>query len=64
MKLVIDIHSKDYQFLKETSFVEDPISVINQSSEDRSKTLTIFRLIDAVRDGMIFDETDIWSVEV
>ena len=51
MKIVIDINEKDYDFINNTSFVEDEGLIIRQTREDRKKTMILFDILDAVRNG-------------
>ena len=53
MKLVIDISEEDYRLFKNGSFVEDTGIIFEQSVEDRNKTMALFRMIDAVKNGKI-----------
>jgi len=49
MKLVIDISKDDYDFIKNTSFVENTEVMFKQSAEDRTKTMILFRIVDAIK---------------
>lgn len=51
MKIVIDIDEKTYDFINNTSFVEDEGLIIRQTREDRKKTMILFDILDAVRNG-------------
>ena len=52
MKLVIDIDKADYEKIKKTSFVENTETMFHQSSEDRKCTMMLFRVLDAIEDGI------------
>lgn len=51
MKTVIDIPEETYDFVQNTSFVEDENTLFKQSNADRQKTLFLFDIIDAIRNG-------------
>ena len=51
MQIVIDITEKDYEKIRETSFVENTEIMFKQSSEDRKGTMMLFRVIDAIKNG-------------
>lgn len=51
MQIVIDITEKDYEKIRETSFVENTETMFKQSSEDRKGTMMLFRIIDAIKHG-------------
>lgn len=51
MKLTIEISENVYQFVMNTSFVEDERSIFTQSKEDRKKTMILFDILDAIRNG-------------
>lgn len=53
MQIVIDITEKDYEKIRETSFVENTEIVFKQSSEDRKGTMMLFRVIDAIKNGTL-----------
>ena len=55
MQLVIEISEADYEYFKNTSFVEHE-DCLRQSSEDRKGTMNLFRLVDAVKDGIVLPE--------
>ena len=52
MQLVIEISEADYEYFKNTSFVEHE-DCLRQSPEDRRGTMNLFRLVDAVKDGIV-----------
>ena len=51
MKIVIDIPEETYDFVQNTSFVEDERTLFKQSNAERQKTLFLFDIIDAIRNG-------------
>lgn len=51
MKLVIDIPEEIYEFVQNTSFVEDESTLFKQTNAERRKTLYLFDIIDAIRNG-------------
>ena len=51
MKIVIDIPEEIYDFVQNTSFVEDENTLFKQSNAERQKTLFLFDIIDAIRNG-------------
>ena len=51
MRIVIDIPEQIYNFVKETSFVEDEKSIFYQSGSDRQKTLFLFDALKAIENG-------------
>lgn len=52
MQIVIEISEADYKYFKSTSFVEHE-DCLRQSPEDRRGTMKLFRLVDAVKDGIV-----------
>lgn len=51
MKIVIDIDDEIYDFVQNTSFVEDENTLFKQTNAERQKTLALFDIIDAIRNG-------------
>ena len=51
MKIVIDIPEEIYDFVQNTSFVEDERTLFKQSNAERQKTLLIFDIMDAIRNS-------------
>ena len=51
MKIVIDIDEEIYNFVQNTSFVEDESTLFKQTNAERQKTLFLFDIIDAIRNG-------------
>lgn len=51
MQIVIDISKEDYNYLKNTSFVEEEKTMLHQSASDRKGTMLLFRLIDSIKNG-------------
>ena len=51
MKLIIDIPEEIYDFVQNTSFVEDENTLFKQTSDERQKTLYLFDILDAIRNG-------------
>lgn len=51
MKIVIELTDEVIAFVEETSFVEDERTLFRQSNADRKKTLMLFDIIDAIRNG-------------
>lgn len=69
MQIVIDITEKDYEKIRETSFVENIEIVFKQSSEDRKSTMMLFRVIDAIKNGTLLpkghgDLIDVDSLDI
>ena len=56
MKIVIDIPEEIYDFVQNTSFVEDERTLFKQSNAERQKTLLIFDIMDAIRNGELLPE--------
>lgn len=50
-EIVIKIPEDAYDYLINTSFVEDPKIMFNQSVKDRKHTMHLFEVIDAVKNG-------------
>lgn len=51
MEVVIDIPEEIYEFVQNTSFVEDESTLFKQTNAERRKTLYLFDIIDAIRNG-------------
>ena len=51
MKIVIDIDDMAYKFVQNTSFVEDESTMFEQTNADRKKTLFLFDILDAIKNG-------------
>ncbi len=51
MKIVIDIDDMAYKFVQDTSFVEDESTMFEQTNADRKKTLLLFDILEAIRNG-------------
>ena len=51
MEIVIKIPEEIYDFVQNTSFVEDENTLFKQSNAERQKTLFLFDIIDAIRNG-------------
>ena len=51
MKIVIDIDDVAYKFVQNTSFVEDESTLFKQTNADRKKTLFLFGILDAIKNG-------------
>lgn len=51
MKLLIDIPEDAYHMICETTFTEDADRMFLQSSEDRLKTLLLFKALDSIKEG-------------
>lgn len=51
MQIVIDIDEEIYNFVQNTSFVEDESTLFKQTNAERQKTLFLFDIIDAIRNG-------------
>lgn len=51
MQLVIEIDKKVFDYMKECSFVENTEVMLKQSVEDRVKTLMLFDMINALKNG-------------
>lgn len=56
MKLIIDIDSEDYDFLKDSHLSYNMDSLSKQSNKDVEGTLTLLRLVDNVKNGIPLDE--------
>ena len=56
MKLIIDITEGTYNMIKRTVFKEDLSVMFKQSAEDRTKTMQIFELLEAVRQGETYEK--------
>ena len=50
-EIVIKIPEEIYDFVQNTSFVEDENTLFKQSNAERQKTLFLFDIIDAIRTG-------------
>ena len=50
-QIVIEIDNKAFNFIKEYSFVENTEVMLKQSVEDRVKTLMLFDMINALKNG-------------
>lgn len=53
MQIVIEVSKEDYDLFKNTAFVEDEKTIFKQKTEDRRKTMALFRIIEAVRHGTV-----------
>lgn len=51
MNLTIEISENAYQFVMNTSFIEDERSIFTQTKEDRKKTMILFDILNAIRNG-------------
>ena len=51
MQILIEIDEKDYDFINNTSFVEDEGLIIRQTREDRKKKMILFDILYAVING-------------
>ena len=51
MKIVIEIPEEIYDFVQNTSFVEDENTLFKQTNAERQKTLYLFDILDAIRNG-------------
>lgn len=51
MKIVIDIDDMAYKFVQDTSFVEDESTMFKQTNADRKKTLLLFDILNAIKNG-------------
>lgn len=51
MQIVIEIDDMAYKFVQNTSFVEDESTLFNQTNADRKKTLFLFDILDAIKNG-------------
>lgn len=51
MELVIEIDKKAFDYIMACSFVEDEAVMLNQSLEDRIKTLMFFDVLNAIKSG-------------
>lgn len=51
MEIVIKIPDKVYKFVQNTSFVENENTLFKQTSDERLKTLFLFDILDAIKDG-------------
>lgn len=58
MQLVIEISEANYEYFKNTHFIADEKIVFKQSPEDRKGTMNLFRLVDAVKDGIVLPEKE------
>lgn len=56
VKLIIEIPKEDIEFIRKTSFVEDEKTMFKQSPSDRQGTMTLFRLMDSIKNGIPLDE--------
>jgi hypothetical protein len=56
MQIVIDIPEEIYDFVQNTSFVEDESTLFKQTNTERQKTLILFDIIDAIRNGIPLPE--------
>ena len=56
MEIVIDIDDIAYKFAKNTSFVEDESTLFKQLNVDREKTLFLFDILDAIKNGTLLPE--------
>ena len=52
MQIVIDIDDMAYKFVQGTSFVEDESTMFEQTNADRKKTLLLFDILDAIKNGI------------
>ena len=51
MQIMIDIDAMAYKFVQNTSFVEDESIIFKQTNADRQKTLFLFNILDAIKNG-------------
>lgn len=51
MRIVIDIDDAAYKFVQSTSFVEDESTMFGQTNADREKTLLLFDILSAIKNG-------------
>ena len=51
MQIVIDIPEEIYDFVQITFFVEDENTLFKQTNAERRKTLFLFDILDAIRNG-------------
>ena len=51
MQIVIDIDDMAYKFVQDTAFVEDESTMFEQTNADRKKTLLLFDILDAIKNG-------------
>ena len=51
MQIVIEIDDMAYKFVQNTSFVEDEGTLFKQTNADRKKTLFLFDILDAIKNG-------------
>lgn len=51
MEIVIKIPDKIYKFVQNTSFVENESTLFKQTSTERQKTLFLFDILDAIKNG-------------
>ena len=51
MKIVIDISEDVYKFVQNTSFVENESTIFKQTNAERKKTLALFDILYAIRNG-------------
>ena len=56
VKLIIEIPKEDIEFIRKTSFVEDEKTMFKQSPSDRQGTMTLFRLMDSIKNGIPLDD--------
>ena len=56
IKLVIEIPKEDIEFIRKTSFIEDEKTMFKQSPSDRQGTMTLFRLMDSIKNGIPLDD--------
>ena len=56
VKLIIEIPKEDIEFIRKTSFVEDEKTMVKQSPSDRQGTMTLFRLMDSIKNGIPLDD--------
>lgn len=51
MEIAIKIPDKIYKFVQNASFVENESTLFKQTSAERQKTLFLFDILDAIKDG-------------
>ena len=51
MKMIIDIPEETNKFIQETSFVENTDTIFSQNKRERKRTMMLFDILDAIRDG-------------
>lgn len=51
MQIVIDIDDMVYKFVQNTSFVEDESTMFERTNADRKKTLFLFDILEAIKNG-------------